>query len=67
MAVDTTTAPGVTQAPGRRVLACPLRALRRWAGLIPFSVYMFLGLGLPAIAVAIGAFQNSSTGRLHAG
>ena len=36
--------------------------LARWAGLVPFSVYMFLGLGLPAIAVAIGAFRSSSGG-----
>ncbi len=36
--------------------------LTRWLGLVPFSVYIFLGLGLPAIAVAIGAFQNSSGG-----
>ena len=63
MAVDTTTAPGVAQAPGAGgSWPARWRALRRWAGLVPFSVYMFLGLGLPAIAVAIGAFQNSSTG-----
>ena len=63
MAVDTTTVPGATQAPGAgRSWPARLRALRRWAGLIPFGVYMFLGLGLPAIAVAIGAFQNSSGG-----
>src|ERR1700758_3559713 len=63
MAVDTTTAPGATQAPGAGgSWPARWRTLRRWAGLVPFSVYMFLGLGLPAIAVAIGAFQNSSTG-----
>src|ERR1700758_1495062 len=63
MAVDTTTAPGATQAPGAGgSWPARWRPLRRWAGLVPFSVYMFLGLGLPAIAVAIGAFQNSSTG-----
>jgi putative spermidine/putrescine transport system permease protein len=63
MAVDTTTAPGVTQTPGAGgSWPARWRTLRRWAGLVPFSVYIFLGLGLPAIAVAIGAFQNSSTG-----
>ena len=63
MSVDTTTAPGATQAPGAGgSWPARWRTLRRWAGLVPFSVYIFLGLGLPAIAVAIGAFQNSTTG-----
>jgi putative spermidine/putrescine transport system permease protein len=63
--VDTTTAPGATQAPGAGTTGrwpARLRTLRRWAGLVPFSVYIILGLGLPALAVAIGAFQNSSSG-----
>ena len=39
-----------------------LRWLRRMAGIVPFGVYVTLGLLLPMVAVAIGAFQNSSTG-----
>jgi putative spermidine/putrescine transport system permease protein len=39
-----------------------LRGARRAAGIAPFAIYMFLGLGLPAIAVAIGAFKDSETG-----
>jgi putative spermidine/putrescine transport system permease protein len=31
-------------------------------GLAPFGIYMLLFLGLPALAVAIGAFQNPSGG-----
>jgi putative spermidine/putrescine transport system permease protein len=34
------------------------RGLRRYAGVVPFGVYMTLGLLVPLIAVAIGAFQN---------
>ena len=49
-------------APGRRLtvphpaLAAPDR------GIVPFGVYMTLGLLLPMIAVAIGAFQNGNSG-----
>ena len=39
-----------------------LRWLRRIAGIVPFAVYMTLGLLLPMVAVAVGAFQNSSNG-----
>ncbi len=39
-----------------------LRWLRRVAGIVPFGVYVTLGLLLPMIAVAVGAFQNSSNG-----
>ena len=63
MAVDTTTAPGPVQPPGAgRSWPARWRTLRRWAGLVPFSLYAFLGLGLPAIAVAIGAFRSSAGG-----
>jgi putative spermidine/putrescine transport system permease protein len=47
-----TTAPAV--APGT--------ALRKVAGIVPFAVYMLLGLLIPTIAVAVKAFQNSTTG-----
>ena len=40
-----------------------LRWLRRIAGVVPFGAYVTLGLLLPMVAVAIGAFQNSTTGR----
>jgi putative spermidine/putrescine transport system permease protein len=37
--------------------------MRALAGLVPFAIYVLLGLGLPAAAIAIGAFQSSATGR----
>jgi putative spermidine/putrescine transport system permease protein len=39
-----------------------LRGLRRIAGAIPFGIYMALGLGLPMVAVAVGAFQSPTGG-----
>ena len=36
--------------------------LHRIAGVVPFGVYVTLGLLLPMAAVAIGAFQNSDGG-----
>jgi putative spermidine/putrescine transport system permease protein len=39
-----------------------LRWLRRVAGVVPFGVYVTLGLILPMIAVAVGAFQSNSGG-----
>jgi putative spermidine/putrescine transport system permease protein len=39
-----------------------LRWLRRAAGIVPFGVYVTLGLLLPMIAVAVGAFQSNSGG-----
>jgi putative spermidine/putrescine transport system permease protein len=64
---DTVTAPGAITAPGvRRSPARPprraLRALARYAGFLPFSAYVALGLIIPLIAVAIGAFQNPDSG-----
>ncbi|HUY46890.1 MAG TPA: ABC transporter permease subunit [Streptosporangiaceae bacterium] len=47
--------------PGRG-LAASLRSVRTLAGLLPFAGYVVLGLGLPTAAIAVGAFQNSSTG-----
>jgi putative spermidine/putrescine transport system permease protein len=38
------------------------RGLRRYAGVVPFGVYMALGLIVPLIAVAIGAFQDPDHG-----
>jgi putative spermidine/putrescine transport system permease protein len=39
-----------------------LRWLRRITGIVPFGVYVTLGLLVPMIAVAVGAFQNGSGG-----
>jgi putative spermidine/putrescine transport system permease protein len=39
-----------------------LRWLRRVAGVVPFGAYVTLGLLLPMIAVAVGAFQNNNGG-----
>jgi len=39
-----------------------LRRVRRWLGIVPFGVYVTLGLLIPMIAVAIGAFQSPSGG-----
>jgi putative spermidine/putrescine transport system permease protein len=58
-------APGAPAAPAARPgrqPAATLRGLRRVAGIVPFAVYMALGLLIPTVAVAIKAFQNSSTG-----
>jgi putative spermidine/putrescine transport system permease protein len=56
---------GAAAAPGPAVkLTLPgvLRWLRRAAGIVPFGVYVTLGLLLPMIAVAVGAFQSNSGG-----
>jgi len=39
-----------------------LRWLRRMAGIVPFGVYVTLGLVIPMVAVAIGAFQKPNGG-----
>jgi putative spermidine/putrescine transport system permease protein len=48
--------------PAGRPGAAALRGARRAIGILPFTIYMVLGLGAPAVAVAFGAFQNSDTG-----
>jgi putative spermidine/putrescine transport system permease protein len=72
--VDQTLAPGSLADPGAlgsgpaaatgppRRLTVPgaLRWLRRIAGVVPFGVYVTLGLLLPMLAVAKGAFQDSN-------
>jgi putative spermidine/putrescine transport system permease protein len=40
--------------------ASAFRGARRAAGIVPFAVYMILGLGAPAVAVAVGAFQSEA-------
>jgi putative spermidine/putrescine transport system permease protein len=39
-----------------------LRRLRRTLGVVPFGIYMVLGLGLPMVAVAVGAFESPNGG-----
>ena len=60
-------APGSGPGAGARTLARltvpgALRWLRRIAGIVPFGAYVTLGLLIPMIAVAIGAFKNPSGG-----
>ncbi|HTZ24092.1 MAG TPA: ABC transporter permease subunit [Streptosporangiaceae bacterium] len=50
--------------PGARPSRVPasLRGVLRWLGVVPFGVYIALGLIAPAIAIAIASFQSSSGG-----
>ncbi|HEX6453826.1 MAG TPA: ABC transporter permease subunit [Trebonia sp.] len=69
---DTVTAPGSRTDPGARgapaasrrplPLPGPVRAVLRYAGILPFGAYVALGLIIPLIAVAVGAFQDPDTG-----
>jgi putative spermidine/putrescine transport system permease protein len=55
--------PGDTGArPGHSAATSALRRARTVVGIVPFGVYILLGLGAPAVAITVGAFQNSSTG-----
>ncbi len=38
------------------------RGIARHAGIVPFGVYVALGLLIPMIAIAVGAFKDPSTG-----
>lgn len=38
------------------------RVVKTWAPLVPFAAWMFVFLGIPTIAVCIGAFQKESGG-----
>jgi len=65
----TVTAPGSRRDPGadrssKRLagLPRPLRAAARYAGILPFSAYIALGLIIPLIAIVIGAFKDPDTG-----
>ena len=49
-------------APPRLTALSVLRWLRTIAGVVPFGAYITLGLLLPMIAVAIGAFESNSGG-----
>ena len=48
--------------PARLSVAGALRWLRRISGAVPFGIYVALGLLLPMVAVAIGAFQGNNGG-----
>ena len=54
--------PGAPRRPGGGGPVSVARGLRRAAGVVPFGVYMALGLGAPLVAVAIGAFQARTAG-----
>jgi putative spermidine/putrescine transport system permease protein len=57
--------PGLAAAPGppaKLTVPGAVRWLRRAAGIVPFGVYVTLGLLLPMVAVAVGAFQSNSGG-----
>src|SRR5580658_10618975 len=63
---ESTTQAGVPEAvasgtrPGR--VATSLRGSLRWLGVVPFGVYIALGLIAPTIAIALASFQNASAG-----
>ena len=63
---ESTTQAGVPEAvasgtrPGR--VATSLRGTLRWLGVLPFGVYIALGLIAPTIAIAIVSFKSSSGG-----
>jgi putative spermidine/putrescine transport system permease protein len=44
--------------PGR--VSASVRSALRWLGVLPFGVYVALGLGAPTVAIAIAAFQGSN-------
>ena len=59
-------APGSVSDPGagpRRRWPPALRRARTLAGVVPFFVYILLFLGIPAAAIAYGAFQDPDTGQ----
>jgi putative spermidine/putrescine transport system permease protein len=43
-------------------VATLLRGSLRWLGVVPFGVYIALGLIAPTIAIAVASFQNASGG-----
>ena len=63
--IDTVVAPDAPGGSGARPGRSPgagLRSARTLLGIAPFTVYIVLGLVLPAVAIAVGAFQDSTTG-----
>jgi len=43
-------------------VSASLRRSLGWLGVVPFGVYVALGLAAPTVAIVIGAFQTTSTG-----
>jgi putative spermidine/putrescine transport system permease protein len=61
----TAAASGIRKDPGaapRRLFRIAASTALRLLGVVPFSIYVILGLGLPTVAIAIGAFQDSNNG-----
>jgi putative spermidine/putrescine transport system permease protein len=54
--------PGVSASARPTRGAGTVRSVRRALGVVPFGIYMALGLGAPLVAVAIGAFQSPNGG-----
>jgi putative spermidine/putrescine transport system permease protein len=54
----------LTSGAGPRRASTSLRRGLKWLGVVPFGVYVALGLIAPFVAIAIAAFKNSSTGAL---
>ena len=54
----------LTSGAGPRRASTSLRRGLKWLGVVPFGVYVVLGLIAPFVAIAIAAFKNSSTGAL---
>ncbi len=63
---DLAPAPGIRMDPGaapRGWLRSAARTGVRLLGIVPFSVYVVLGLLLPTLAIAVGAFENADNGK----
>jgi putative spermidine/putrescine transport system permease protein len=43
-------------------MARTLRSSARWLGILPFGLYIALGLGVPTVAIAIAAFHDEAKG-----
>ena len=62
------TGPGAGRIPSRHqrrsatTVRAVARTVARYAGIVPFTAYVVLGLVIPMIAVAVGAFQDPNTG-----
>jgi ABC-type Fe3+ transport system permease subunit len=57
-----TSGPAASRTSSRLTVLRLWRWLRLIAGVVPFGVYVTLGLLLPMVAVAVGAFENSDGG-----
>ena len=56
-------APGaLTSGAGPSRVSTSLRRGLKWLGIVPFGVYVALGLLAPFVAIAIASFKNSTTG-----